>query len=66
MNRLLALRHWGMPENTISQVISVPPLGRKKRKKAVNRADWISGVERYLWVVQYLLFVTFLLMKNAK
>jgi len=32
MNRLLAMHHSGMPENTISQVISVLSLGRKKEK----------------------------------
>jgi len=39
MNRLLAMRHSGMPENTISQVISVLSLGRKKQEKSVNRTE---------------------------
>jgi len=48
MNRLLAMRHSGMPENTISQVISVLSLGRKKQEKMVNRRGGVSGVEIYL------------------
>jgi len=32
MHRLLAMHHSGMPENTISQVISVLSVGKKKRK----------------------------------